>query len=75
LVAERRRPVAFLLWGVHAQAQARLIDGQRHVIVCSPHPSPLAKAQGKAFEGSRPFSRADHGLVHRGAAPIDWALE
>ncbi|MBI2776799.1 MAG: uracil-DNA glycosylase [Chloroflexi bacterium] len=75
LVAERDRPVAFLLWGIHAQAKARLIDRDRHVIVCSPHPSPLARARGQAFEGSHPFSRADQGLVHRGAAPINWALE
>lgn len=75
LVAERDRPVAFLLWGVHAQAKAHLIDGERHVIVCSPHPSPLAKARGQAFDGSHPFSRADQGLVLRGAAPIDWALQ
>jgi uracil-DNA glycosylase len=69
LVAERQRPVAFLLWGVHAQAKARLIDGQRHVIVCSPHPSPLAKAQGKAFDGSDPFSRADSGISNEGQRP------
>lgn len=75
LVAERDRPVAFLLWGVHAQAKGHLIDGERHVIVCSPHPSPLAKARGRAFEGSHPFSRADQDLVLRGAAPIDWALQ
>lgn len=75
LVAERDRPVAFLLWGVHAQAKAHLIDGERHVIVCSPHPSPLAKARGRAFESSHPFSRADQDLVLRGAAPLDWALQ
>lgn len=75
LVAKRDLPVAFLLWGVHAQAKTHLIDGERHVIVCSPHPSPLAKARGRAFEGSHPFSRADQELVLRGAVPIDWALE
>lgn len=75
LVADGDRPVAFLLWGAHAQTKAHLIDRERHVVVCSPHPSPLAKARGHAFEGSHPFSRADQYLVLRGAAPIDWALE
>lgn len=74
-VAKSERPIAFLLWGVHARAKAHLIDAERHVIVFSPHPSPLARAGGQAFEGSHPFSRADHNLVLRGAEPIDWTLE
>jgi uracil-DNA glycosylase len=75
LVAHREEPVAFLLWGAHAQAKARLIDGDRHVVVCSPHPSPLARASQHYFEGSCPFSRADRELALRHAAPIDWTLE
>jgi uracil-DNA glycosylase len=75
VVAEQDRPIAFLLWGVPAQEKIRLIDGERHAIVRSPHPSPLARARGQSFEGSKPFSRADQGLVLRGVPPIDWALQ
>jgi uracil-DNA glycosylase len=70
-VASRPDPVAFLLWGRHAQGKARLIDGERHAVVCSPHPSPLARG----FIGSRPFSRAESRLRQRGAETIDWSLD
>jgi len=71
-VAARERPVAFLLWGKPAQARGAAIDRDRHVVVESAHPSPLSAYRG--FLGSRPFSRANDGLMERGAAPIDWSL-
>lgn len=67
-VASKQEPVAFLLWGRHAQAKARLITGSHHVVVCSPHPMARAKP---GFRGSRPFSQANDGL---GARRIDWSL-
>ena len=70
-VADRSDPIAFLLWGRHAQAKAGLIDDARHVVVSSPHPSPLARG----FLGSQPFSRADAGLERLGAGRIDWSLD
>lgn len=70
-VAAMEEPVAFLLWGVPAKARARFIDGERHVVVPSSHPSPLSE---KGFLGSKPFSRADDGLRARQADPIDWSL-
>jgi uracil-DNA glycosylase len=71
-VAAREQPAAFLLWGEHAKAKAGLIDPERHVIVPSSHPSPLSQ---KGFLGSRPFSRANEGLVQRASSAIDWSLE
>ena len=69
-------PVVFILWGAHAQAKAALIDdvsqGGRHLVLVSPHPSPLSARKG--FFGSRPFSRANAFLVEHGRPPIDWAL-
>jgi uracil-DNA glycosylase len=70
-VAAREEPVAFLLWGRRAQKAARLVDGRRHVVVRSAHPSPLS---ARGFLGTRPFSRANEGLLARGAPPIDWTL-
>ena len=70
------QPVVFILWGAHAQAKAALIDdtaqGGRHLVLASPHPSPLSARKG--FFGSRPFSRANAFLVEHGRTPIDWAL-
>lgn len=70
-IAAREEPVAFLLWGVPANARARLIDDGRHVVVPSSHPSPLSQ---KGFLGSKPFSRANMGLRLRGAEAVDWSL-
>ncbi len=65
------RPTAFLLWGRPAQALRRHIRGDGHLIVESPHPSPLSVHRG--FFGSRPFSRVNAWLAARGEAPVDWA--
>jgi uracil-DNA glycosylase len=70
-VAVREEPVAFLLWGEPAKAKARFIDGERHVVVRSSHPSPLSE---KGFLDSKPFTRANEGLRARHADPIDWSL-
>ena len=51
-MAAKRRPIAFLLWGVPAKAKGRVIDGVRHVVVPSAHPSPLSQ---EGFLKSRPF--------------------
>ncbi|MCW2949851.1 MAG: ung [Thermoleophilia bacterium] len=71
-LAEQREHVVFLLWGRHAHAKAQFIDPARHLVLKSPHPSPLSAHRG--FFGSRPFSRANEYLVEHGATPIDWAL-
>jgi uracil-DNA glycosylase len=72
LVNDRPRPVAFLLWGSHAQKKAGFVDGARHLILRSPHPSPLSAHNG--FFGSRPFSQINTWQKVQGSAPIDWAL-
>ncbi|MFM2355208.1 MAG: hypothetical protein RLZZ528_944 [Pseudomonadota bacterium] len=65
------RPTAFLLWGAQAQAMRRAIRPGDHLLVESPHPSPLSARRG--FFGSRPFSRVNAWLQARGEAPIRWA--
>ncbi|MEK3885235.1 uracil-DNA glycosylase [Paenibacillus sp. PL2-23] len=72
LLNDRERPLVFLLWGKHAQDKAAGIDSSRHLIVSSPHPSPLAARKG--FLGSRPFSRTNDFLRANGMEPIDWSL-
>jgi uracil-DNA glycosylase len=41
-VAARDRPAVFMLWGAHAQSKRELIDGKRHKVLASNHPSPLS---------------------------------
>lgn len=72
VVNDKHERVVFLLWGSSARAKKRLIDTQRHVVIESPHPSPLSAHRG--FFGSKPFSRANEALVAAGRDPIDWAL-
>ncbi len=63
-------PVAFLLWGRHAQEKAGLIDGSRHLVLTAPHPSPLSARRG--FFGCRHFSAANAWLEAQGRGAIDW---
>ncbi len=65
-------PVVFVLWGSTAKKKRTLIDLDRHVIVESPHPSPLSAHRG--FFGSKPFSAVNEALVAAGHSAIDWAL-
>ena len=69
-VNDKPERVVFILWGASARKKKALIDTSRHVIIESPHPSPLSASSG--FFGSRPFSRANAALVEAGRDPIDW---
>ena len=60
----------FLLWGNHARAKAGLIDGARHAVLQSAHPSPLS---ARRFLGCRHFSRANAFLAAHGRTPVDWS--
>jgi uracil-DNA glycosylase len=71
-VNEKSDRVVFVLWGGYAQKKGNLIDTQRHVIVQSAHPSPLAARHG--FFGSRPFSAINNALREAGKPEIDWQI-
>jgi uracil-DNA glycosylase len=71
-VDAKPEPVVFILWGASARRKKKLIDTVRHVVIESPHPSPLSAHRG--FFGSRPFSRANEALVAGGRAPVDWSV-
>lgn len=71
-VSAQAQPVVFILWGNHAQKKVDLIDGSRHCIIASAHPSPLSARRG--FFGSRPFSRTNAFLQANGRTPVNWAL-
>ncbi len=71
-VNEHAAPSVFLLWGSHARQKKALVDTSRHLVLESPHPSPLSAHRG--FFGNHHFSRANAFLVERGRTPVDWQL-
>ena len=67
------QPIAFVLWGAHAQKKEALIHAAApRLILKAPHPSPLSSYRG--FFGSRPFSKINAILQENGEAPLDWSL-
>ncbi|GAB2978412.1 uracil-DNA glycosylase [Mucilaginibacter puniceus] len=72
-ISDKKSGVVFILWGNYAQSKAELIDGNKHLIIKSTHPSPLAVSRG-GFFGSKPFSRTNDYLKQRGEKPIDWSI-
>ena len=71
-VSAKPERVVFILWGAFARRKKSLVDLTRHVVIESPHPSPLSAHNG--FFGSKPFSRANAALAAAGRQPIDWSL-
>lgn len=69
---ERSEPMVFMLWGSHAQKKGAFINRDKHLVLESTHPSPLAAHRG--FLGSRPFSKANDFLTSKGIEPIDWKI-
>jgi uracil-DNA glycosylase len=72
IVNQQQHNCVFILWGAYAQKKERLIDSQRHLIIKSPHPSPLSAYRG--FFDSRPFSKCNQYLSRQGKKPIDWRV-
>ncbi len=70
---EQDRPIVFILWGRPAQRKKLMLNNPMHLILESPHPSPLSAKGG--FFGSRPFSKTNVFLEKNGLEPIDWQIE
>lgn len=69
-LAQDREHLVFILWGSYAIKKGAFIDRTRHLVLTSPHPSPLSAYRG--FFGNKHFSRANAYLVANGETPIDW---
>ncbi|MBD5131844.1 MAG: uracil-DNA glycosylase [Clostridiales bacterium] len=65
----RKKPIAYILWGMSARQKMPLIDN-RNFIVTSAHPSPLSAYRG--FFGSKPFSKVNDWLSKNGMPPVHW---
>lgn len=72
LLNEQREHLVFFLWGSHAQRKGQIIDRERHLVLQSPHPSPLSAHRG--FFGNRHFSTANRYLEQHGRTPVDWRI-
>ena len=72
MVNDKPERVVFILWGSSARRKKELVDRMRHVVVESPHPSPLSAHRG--FFGSKPFSKANKALADAGREPVDWCV-
>jgi uracil-DNA glycosylase len=70
-LSEEKKHLVFMLWGNFAKSKKDLIDGSKHLILESAHPSPLA---GGAFFGCRHFSKTNDYLVKTGQKTIDWEI-
>lgn len=67
-----RQNLVFILWGRKAQEKGVSIDRRHHLVIESPHPSPLSAHIG--FFGTKPFSQANRYLQQHGISPVDWRL-
>ncbi len=69
-LAKEKDNLVFILWGAYAQKKGAFIDPMRHLVIKTPHPSPLSSYRG--FFGSKPFSRTNVYLKSTGKDEIDW---
>lgn len=69
-LARDRSNLVFILWGSYAIKKGAFIDRDKHLVLTSPHPSPLSAHRG--FFGNKHFSRANDYLVMHGKTPIEW---
>ncbi|RSK38636.1 uracil-DNA glycosylase [Mangrovimonas spongiae] len=70
-ISDNKEHVVFLLWGGYAKKKSRLIDGNKHHILTSGHPSPLSANRGYWF-GNKHFSKTNSLLEQDGFQPISW---
>lgn len=69
-IAEKREHLVFMLWGSYAARKGAFIDRSKHLVLTSPHPSPLSAHRG--FFGNHHFSQANSYLAAHGETPINW---
>ena len=67
---EDDNPKVFLLWGAKAWEKEKFITNPNHLVLKSPHPSPLSSYRG--FFGCKHFSKCNEFLVSKGLTPINW---
>jgi uracil-DNA glycosylase len=69
-LSKKKSGLVFILWGAYAQKKGAIIDGSKHLVLKSAHPSPLSAYNG--FFGSHHFSECNTYLMLNGKTPIEW---
>ena len=69
---EQTTPIVFVLWGAYAQKKGAIVNNSQHLVLRSPHPSPLSAYRG--FFGSEPFSKINNFLTENSKEPINWKV-
>lgn len=64
------RPKVFMLWGSYARSKKVLVTYPGHLILESPHPSPLSAYRG--FFGNGHFKACNEFLGRTGQQPVIW---
>jgi len=70
ILAEEKEHLVFILWGSFAQKKGEFIDRSKHMVLSSPHPSPLSSYRG--FFGNKHFSKTNEYLELHSITPIKW---
>lgn len=70
LIAQKEKPVVFLLWGNYAIEKAKNINNTTHLILKSNHPSPLSASRG--FFGNEHFKKTNSFLKSNNLDEINW---
>ena len=60
----------FMLWGAIAEKKCTLIDINKHCVLKTMHPSPMATS----YVGCNCFRDANNYLISKGHVEIDWNL-
>tara|TARA_B100000963_G_scaffold74149_1_gene62276 strand:+ start:52 stop:720 length:669 start_codon:yes stop_codon:yes gene_type:complete len=71
-LSDKKTNLVFILWGAYAQSKKIFIDSSKHLIITTPHPSPLSAHRG--FFGSKPFSKTNDYLRKNKSEEIDWSI-
>lgn len=72
ILNKKKSGLVFLLWGSYAQKKGQFIDRNKHLVLQSPHPSPLSAYRG--FLGNKHFSQTNVYLEEQGQRSIAWKI-
>lgn len=73
-ISQKCDGVVFMLWGKFAESKKKLIDEEKHCVLVSQHPSPLATGKDRPFIGNGHFSKANKYLESKGKEKIEWKI-
>ena len=71
-LSEYKSNLVFMLWGNEAKGMKKYIDGRKHLVLMTSHPSPFSFERG--FNESDHFNKANEYLKSHGKEEINWNL-